>query len=197
MGKGASKLKNHNRGVELLVALSQARYHLVTAQHALIQFHLRSGALMLCGVHDSYPVEYFSVSGKEPIMLRQNEKDVLLHTVNKFKLGCLEFQLVFENLKGDDYARFVRGRNSNITVASGLLPPHKRLHAVPQSYRQMVGKAVLHDPMSSGSFGLIYAAVHVRTGELAVKEIVIKDRKAANSRELKAEIDISTSFPVS
>ena len=81
---------------------------------------------MLCGIHDSHPVEYIIDEEKEPILLRQNDRHVLLKTVNRFKLGRLEFKLVYEHT--EDEARITYTEHRNIFFqAGGLLPPHPRL----------------------------------------------------------------------
>lgn len=195
-GRGSRKLKELNRGVELLVVSANQKGHQVAAQHARIRFDLRSGVLMLCGIHNEHPVHYFLDDETEPIELLANEEHYLLKTVNRFKLGRLEFRLVYEHIDGQGYTDYVRIRNT-MFEADGLSLPHPRLRAVPSKHRKMVGTAVLHEPLSSGTFGMVYAAVHSRTGEpLAVKEIQIKAKHTATSGELPLEIKISTCFQV-
>ena len=62
----------------------------------------------------------------------------------------------------------------------------------------MVGSVILHQGISSGTFGFVYAAVDTRTGDpIAVKELVVKDRHAARNPELKSEIRVAQAFQVS
>ena len=196
-GSGSGRLRGQQRGVELLIVPPRSKGHHVAAQHALLRFHLKSGILMLCGIHDSHPVTYFLDDRREPVLLRKNEKHVLLNTVNRFQLGRLEFKLVFENLDDEGYDEFLTARNKIFEIA-GLEPPSPYFQAVPKTqYRHILGDIVLHDVISCGTFGMVYAAIDSRTGEpLAVKELRIKDRYVQKSKELQNEIGIATSFPV-
>ena len=196
-GSGSGRLREQQRGVELLIVPPRSKGHHVAPQHALLRFHLKSGILMLCGIHDSHPVTYFLDDRKEPILLRKNEKYVLLNTVNRFQLGRLEFKLVFEDLDDEGYSEFLAARNKIFEMA-GLEPPSPYFQAMPRSrYRHILGDIVLHDVISCGTFGMVYAAIDSRTGEpLAVKELRIKDKYVQKSKELQNEIGIATSFPV-
>ena len=151
---------------------------------------------MLCGLHDSHPVRYRSKTG--PMSLGANEKHVLTNQENFFKLGRLEFNLVYENKDGEAHDQYIQIRNRTLQ-ATGRTPPHRCLRALPRHGNvNMVGTAILHDTMSAGTFGVINAAVDAHSGEpLAVKEIVLKDKNMANAVEYLNELAVATSFPVS
>lgn len=197
VGKGVKNSEECNRGVELLVVSPQVKDQGVAAQHALIRFHLTSGALMLCGISDSHPVEYIVNEQKEPIVLGAGQKHVLLDKVNRFKLGKLEFRLIYEDMDSQGYTDYVQARD-RIIEGIGLSAPHRCLQAVPRAYfHHRMGTIIMHQLMSSGAFGMVYAAVDSRTGEpLAVKELQIKDKKSATDLQLESELAIATSFSV-
>ena len=152
---------------------------------------------MLCGLHDAHPIEYFSDNKKRPLTLRANDKHVLTNEVNRFKLGRLDFKLVYENTEEQEHDEYIRARN-RVIKALGHPTPHRCLRAFPRYGKPMVDTAILHDSMSSGTFGVVNAAVDSRSGEpLAVKELVLKDKYMAQSLEYTNELRIATSFPVS
>lgn len=195
-GSGSKKLENQDRGVELLVGTSQGDSQGVAAQHALIQFHPQSGVLMLCGVHKDKPVEYLLEESYEPILLHAGEKHVLFKAINRFKVGRLEFHLIFENHNNDESA-FTKIRD-RVFTAAGLMTPHPSLHSMPKRYFHVIGDAILHQSMNSGSFGVVSAAIDSRSGApLAVKRLSIKSKSAAQSAELQNEISMVKKFAVS
>lgn len=166
----------------------------IAALHALIQFHTESGLLMLVGLSDSHPVEYLLDFRQVPLLLRHNERHVLHQEVNRFSLGKLLFKLVYENLDDLRLAEYTRVRNEFFKKL-GRRIPHAHINVVPQKQSHMIGSVILHQSLSSGTFGWVYAAVDARTGApLAVKELAIKDKRTARNPDLTNELEIATSF---
>ncbi|KAL8832829.1 MAG: hypothetical protein Q9191_000013 [Dirinaria sp. TL-2023a] len=194
VGKGSSK-SGEDRGVDLLVCRPERGSKAgIAALHALIQFHTESGLLMLVGLSDSRPVEYLLDFKRCPLLLRHNEKHVLHQKVNRFSLGKLLFKLVYEDLDDAGLAEYTRVRN-NFFKTLGRRIPHAHIHVVPQKHFHMIGSIILHQSLSCGTFGWVYAAVDSRTGvPLAVKELAIKDKRIARDPDLRNELEIATSF---
>ena len=191
VGRGTSKLP-HDRGVDIMVVCPGTRPKGVTTLHALIQFHPQSGVLMLSGLDDAHPVEYYLENNC--LRLGSREKHVLYQQINRFKLGKLEFDLVYENLTDQQYSDYITVRNKIFTYA-GYGTPHSRLLAVPKEPRLRIGTVIIHESLSTGTFGMVSAAVDSRTGDpLAIKESVIKNSRERG--ELQKELDIATSFQV-
>lgn len=192
VGRGAAKLKN--RGVDLLVVCPGEHAYDVAVVHALIHFHPESGVLMLRGVSDTRPVKYYL---DETVCLYNKDKHVLFQKENRFSLGNLDFSLVYEDLNVEHYADYIKVRNQGLEKA-GKGVPSDRVFAIPRMPHVKVDDFVLHDNISSGAFGLVCAAVDVKTGApVAMKEIWIKRKDMLQDKGLKTEREVSTGFKVS
>ena len=98
---------------------------------------------MLCGIHDLHPVPYFLDDRRESVLLRKNEKHVLLNAFNRFKV-------VFEDLRIEGYSDFLIARNKNSEMAR-LELPSPCFQAMPRTdYRHILGDIGLHELMTSG-----------------------------------------------
>ena len=196
VGKGSSKL-GATRGVELMICRPESGSKAgITALHALIQFHFESGVLMIVGFSDSHPVEYLLDCRRAPLLLRHNEKHVLHQKVNRFSMGKLLFKLVYEDLDDAGLAEYTRVRNKSFERL-GRQIPHAHISVIPQKQFHMIGSIIVHQSLSCGTFGWVYAAVDSRTGvPLAVKELAIKDKRIARDPDLTNELEIATSFQV-
>lgn len=194
IGRGNSKF-GENRGVDLILCRPGKGSKLgVAAVHALIQFHLQSGVLMLVGLSDANPIKYFLDYERAPILLRHRESHALYQKVNRFSFGKLDFKLVYEDLDEVALQNFISVRNACLEGQGGRAP-HPHLHPVPQENYRMVGSSILHQNLSSGAFGWVYAAIDVRSGApLAIKELAIKDREMAKHPDIKNELRIANSF---
>ena len=194
VGRGSSRLEG-DRGVDILLICPKAQSQGVAPVHARIQFHPRSGVLMLVGVVDDKPVRYEVGDSAEPVLLRAGEKRVLYQMRNRIVLGNLQYTLVFESQTAQQYSEYV-------TVRDGMFqdlehsPPHHKLSALPRLQDMLRGPVVTHGTMSTGAFGWIYSAVDARSGEpLAVKEQRLKNKKQLY--EIVNELSIGKIFSVS
>jgi len=193
VGKGTSKLEN--RGVDFLVVPPEIRSCKVAVYHALIQFHPKSGVLLIKGVSKTLPVQYYV--DNEPLLLYAGDVHVFYQAVNRFRLGKLEYNFVYENLDDEQYTDYVRIRNKALHEAGEEIP-NPRILAVPRKPHMKYGNIILHEGLSSGAFGLVCAAVDARTGvPLAMKEIWIKHKNMLEDNSLKAERRVATEFRVS
>lgn len=192
VGRGIAKLKN--RGVDLLVVCPNEHLYDVAVVHALIQIHPESGVLMLRGVSDTRPVKYYL---DKTISLYSKDKHVLFQRENRFSLGKLDFNLVYEALDDEQYADRITIRNRGLEQA-GKEVPSPRILAIPRKAHVKIDDLILHDNISSGAFGLVCAAVEASTGApVAMKETWIKHKHMLQDKSLKVERDISTQFRVS
>lgn len=193
VGKGTSKLED--RGVDFLLIPPGLPSRKVAVYHALIQFHPKSGVLLIKGVSKTLPVEYY-VDNK-PLLLYAGDVHVLYQAVNRFRLGKLEYHFVYEDLDNDQYTDYVRIRNEALHAAGAEIPS-PRLLALPRRPHMKHGDIILHESLNSGAFGLVCAAVDARTGApLAMKEIWIKNKNMLKDNGLKAERKVATQFTVS
>ena len=196
---GRGHFKFQNRGVDLLVVPSGTSSRKVAVVHALIQFHPNSGILMIRGVSETQPVEYY-VDNK-PLLLYAGDGHVLYQAVNRFRLGKLEYNFVYEKLNDDQYNDYVGIRNEALEEAleeAGEGIPNSRILAIPRRPHVKYFNTILHENISCGAFGLVCAAVDARSGApIAMKEIWIKHKNMLQDNGLKAERKISTDFRVS
>lgn len=95
MGSGTARLASRHQEVELLTVIRSEKGYDIAAQHAVVQFDLRFGVLMLCGIHDEFPVFYFLNDDDDSIKLMTFDKYYLMKKFNRFKLGNLEFKLIY------------------------------------------------------------------------------------------------------
>jgi len=192
VGRGAARLKD--RGVDLLVVCPDEHFHEVATVHALIQVHPESGVLMLRGVSDTRPVKYYL---DKTILLYNKDKHVLFQRENRFSLGKLDFNLIYEDLNDEQYADHITIRNQSLEQ-DGKEVPSPRVFAIPRKAHVKVDDLILHDNISSGTFGLVCAAVEATTGApVAMKETWIKHKQMLQDKSLKIEREVSTDFKVS
>lgn len=88
--------------MDILVVSPRKKAMGVAVVHGLIQFHPRSGVLMIRGVLDETPVQYEVTDSSSPLILGKGEKHVLYQPRNRIKIGDLYYNLVFE--KFDSHA---------------------------------------------------------------------------------------------
>lgn len=75
--------------------------------------------------------------------------------------------------------------------------PHPRLTAIPRKPYVKVDDMILHDNLSSGSFGFVCAAVDAHTGApMAMKEIWIKHQNMVRDKSMLIECEVSDNFGV-
>ncbi|KAL9013513.1 MAG: hypothetical protein Q9173_001794 [Seirophora scorigena] len=193
LGRGYSRTKEEDRAVDILLIGPSHRTKGIAAVHALVQYHPRSGVLMIVGVLDEKPDEYETTGSKLPLTLGHGEKHVLYLPRNRIKLGNLYYNFVFEAFDNhEEYARYQTDRDL-LFNSLGYEKPHKALSAIPRYQDAKNGPVVLHGTMSQGASGWVYAAVNARNGEpLAVKEHRPKNKEAA--RNVMMELEIGSRF---
>ncbi|KAL8751242.1 MAG: hypothetical protein Q9199_006557 [Rusavskia elegans] len=192
LGRGSSRTRDEDRAVGLLIIGPGKRARGVAPIHALIQFHPKSGVLMIVGVLDEKPVQYKITDSTIPLILSKGEKHVLSQPRNRIRVGNLYYNLVFEEFDDREYARYRIGRDS-LFQELGYSEPHAALSAVPRHQDAKKGPVVTHGTMNQGAFGWVFTAVDAHNGQpLAVKEHRLKNKETA--RQVRAEIDIGTFF---
>lgn len=193
IGRGRDKFGNTDRDVDLLITPPGKPTAGVAPVHALVQFHSQSGSLMLTGVDNDHPIRYQLPNGI--LNLYNNDKHVLCQIVNRFSLGALGFELIFDTHSDEEYQNYIGLRNQLFKHEDRPVP-HPCISALPRRPYLQIGQVIIHDTISNGAFGVVSAAVHARTGEpMAVKESVIKTKKDADAFE--SELFHSVSFTVS
>jgi serine/threonine protein kinase len=189
VGRGSTKWEN--LGVDLLVVAPDDYPYDVDVVHALIQLHPQSGVLMLKGVSETAPVKYYL---DETVDLYFKDRHVLFQKENRFSLGKLDFTLVYEELDEKKYSDYLCGRNRSLEDDGKSVPDH-RILPIPKNAHVKVGNFLHHENISSGGFGLVFAAVEARTGApFAMKETWIKRPEMLRDKGFQAERDISREF---
>lgn len=196
LGRGSSRTKEKDRAVDIILISPGNKARGVAAVHAIIQFHPRSGALMIVGVLDEKPVQYEVTDSASPLILGKGEKHVLYLPRNRIKIGDLYYNLIFEDFNYHNrYARYRKDRD-DLFQALGYSIPHTALSAIPRPQDAKKGPVVLHGTMSEGGFGWVFAAVNARDGEpLAVKEHKVKNKRSRH--DILSEIYFGGLFQVS
>ncbi|KAL8825516.1 MAG: hypothetical protein Q9170_007760 [Blastenia crenularia] len=193
VGRGASKLSEKDRGVDILLIGPRDKSYQLAPVQALIRLHPESGALMLVGVMDEKPVLYESDEGQHSIIrLGNNQQHVLYRERNRFRLGNLEYTLEFEQFTPVKLSAFKAARDE-VYQEGGRPSPHSSLSIVPQSSDKKWGPLITHRCMSKGTFGQVCAGVHARTGHpFAIKEQWTQTGR--DSRRAEAEIIVGKRF---
>ncbi|KAL9578163.1 MAG: hypothetical protein Q9212_005894 [Teloschistes hypoglaucus] len=197
VGKGTTKHKEEDRGVDLLLIGPGNQKHKVTDVHAMIRFHPVSGVLMLVGMHDSKhnnkkSIRYEDPTGNGEIELGYNKQHVLFLRRNAFWIGDLYYIFEFEDLDDDQY-RVYRTYRDGLYRAAQLQVPHPALSAIPRASDKKFGPFIRMGTMSKGAFGWVYAGVDADSGKpLAIKEHSAKTRN--ESQDVVAEANIGKTF---
>ncbi|KAL8641275.1 MAG: hypothetical protein Q9228_001894 [Teloschistes exilis] len=197
VGKGTTKYKEEDRGVDLLLIGPGNQKHKVTDVHAMIRFHPVSGVLMLVGMHDSKhnnkkSIRYEDPTGNGEIELGHNMQHVLFLRRNAFWIGDLYYVFEFEDLDENQY-RIYREYRDGLYRAAQLQAPHPALSAIPRASDKKFGPFIRMGSMGKGAFGWVYAGVDARTGDpLAIKEHSAKS--LAESDSVVEEIDVGKMF---
>ena len=151
---------------------------------------------MLRGVSDTRPVKYHLDYLDYTVSLYNKDKHVLFQKQNRFSLGKLDFCLHYENMDDELYTNYVRIRNRALEQ-TGRAVPHPRLIAVPRKPHVKVDDMILHENISSGSFGFVCAAVDAHTGApLAIKEMWIRNQYMVHDKSMLTECEVSDRFAV-
>ncbi len=189
IGKGSSKAPDDSRGIDvLLVRPGQKEARKIAAVHALIQFNVDSGALVLIA-GSKKSVSYY-LENKE-IKLPKSSQIVLSRPTNRFRVGDLEYSMTFDV---SDTVTFTQRRDSYLKGVHGRDPPHPKLDPIPQPYHARVGHAVIHNSLGFGTFGWVFVGVDTTTGHpLAVKELRLR-RNDQTMRSAKDEVAVARRF---
>ena len=173
IGAGRDEPGISPRGVDIQLTPPDTPFRGVSAVHAILEIHPRSGALMVTGVDDKYPVFCEAPEGADE--LRRKKSRVLLYPVNIITIGSLEYEVTFEHQSPDQYSNFVTLRDQMFRDLK-LTIPHPLLNAIPTRTPVQLGDSILHETISSGAFGVVCSGVDISSGEpLAVKSCVIKN----------------------
>ncbi|KAL8692020.1 MAG: hypothetical protein Q9224_004045, partial [Gallowayella concinna] len=193
IGRGSSKhLHSPPRGVDLLLIGPGKNPHKVAAVHARIQIHPRTGVLMLLAVQEGRPIYYQAHDTREPIRIDAGNSYVLYQRINAFRLGNLQYTLVFSDIPKEHYSAFLTKRNA-MMQACGLSAPHPSISPVWREEHTKRGPVILHGSLAYGTFGWVYPAVYATRGD----PVAVKEQKAKNTAQIDAiysEIDIGKRF---
>ncbi|KAK0649985.1 kinase-like domain-containing protein [Cercophora newfieldiana] len=188
IGKGSARAGDDSRGVDLLLLPpGQHKGTGVANVHALISIHALSGAFMLRSA-SSRPIIYLSAAEDgADLVLRQGDQAVLHKTVNRLRIGALDFILSFSV---EQEHHFQAIRDTFITsILEQSVAPHPQLDVIPQPYHQKVARFIMHKSISAGAFGMVRSAVESTTGRpVAVKRLSCKGSRESSAVEVEARI---------
>ncbi|KAK0614714.1 kinase-like domain-containing protein [Immersiella caudata] len=188
IGKGSARAGDGSRGIDLLlVPPGQHKGSGVANVHATISIHSQSGAFMLRST-SSRPIIYMSAAEDgSDLVLRQGGKAVLHKTVNRLRIGALDFLLSFSV---EQINHFQVLRDQFITsILEQPAAPHSSIDAIPQAYHQRIAGYITHKSISAGAFGMVRSAVDSATGRpVAVKRLSCKGRRESSAVEAEARI---------
>lgn len=189
IGKGSSKSAQGTRGVDILpVRPGQREAKKIAAVHAIVQFNVDSGALVL-RAGSNKPVWYYL--DNEEIKLQNMAQRVLSSPTNRFRVGDLEYTLTFEV---SDMTTFVQDRNKYLKAIHKRDPPHPKIDPIPLPHHKKLGHAIIHNSLGFGSFGWVSVGVDSSTGQpLAVKELRIR-REDYTKKLAQDEVAIARRF---
>jgi len=166
--------------------------------HAHVQLHRKSGVLILSAGDSHKPVEIFDDDHGDWIRLLHPHSTVLHQPHTRFRLGLLEFALVYPRLQHDRndsaYKELLQARNDYMKTYLRVPVPHPAIPIVPQSDVHVRDDLRIFRTVGAGGFGCVSAAIDIATGDpFAVKETVIKHRSQVN--EIRAEFGIGQCVP--
>ncbi|KAL8707341.1 MAG: hypothetical protein Q9220_007616 [cf. Caloplaca sp. 1 TL-2023] len=195
LGRGNPAADDETRGVDILLIRPKSKSHNVAPIHARIQFHERSGVLMLVGLHQERPIRYWVHDESSPISLANGQRHVLYQKSNHVSVGSLSYDIAFRDFNPDQYAQFLRRRNL-LLYGAELHWPHMQISAIPRPEDVKRGLVVTHGTIGYGRFGRVSPGVHIRTG----MPIAIKQHQPTNAQEMHAirrEVTIGRQLGVS
>ena len=193
-GRGSSKFANRN--VDLLLAKPGDNMGKSLASvHMILQFHLKSGFLMLLNGSEKAIVEHNIGGGWKK--LAYLERQLIFPKSAMVRAGQCEFELeytldpeqrdVYLAMRDDYFDDFLGSSNTT------LYPP---LQALPGDSCVQRGRYIEFETRGFGTFGWINQGVDTKTGDLiAIKEVRIKNR--LERKEVGKEVDIGRRFHVS
>lgn len=153
---------------------------------------------MLSAGDSHKPVEVFNEEECDWIRLTHPASTVLHQPYNRFRLGLLEFALIYPRVQHDrsnsDYRDLLQARNDYMKTHLRVPIPHPEIPLVPQRDTHIRNGLRIFRTVGAGGFGWVSAAIDTVTGDpFAVKETVIKHRDQIN--EIRAEFDIGSCIP--
>ncbi|KAK4448729.1 kinase-like domain-containing protein [Podospora aff. communis PSN243] len=188
IGKGSSRAGDDSRGVDLLlVPPGQHKGTGVANVHALISIHSQSGAFMLRST-SSRPIIYMSAAEDgSDLVLRQGGQAVLYKTVNRLRIGSLDFILSF-SVEQENHFQVLRDQFIT-SIMEQPAAPHPSIDVIPQSYHQRIAGYITHKSISAGAFGMVRSAVDCTTGRpVAVKRLTCKGQRESSAVQMEARI---------
>lgn len=147
---------------------------------------------MLFGVYSSKPIAYRVHDSPHPLFPSNGQGHVL--SSNSFAVGHLHYTLEFADFTKERYISFVEQRNT-ILEPYGFSNPHAGLSVIHRHQDTKRGPVITHGTLSTGKFGMVYAAVIASSGE----PLAVKQHRANTQRDLRLirrEADIGTQFEV-
>ena len=153
---------------------------------------------MLSAGDSHKPVEIFDDDEGDWVRLLHPQSTVLHQPYNRFRLGLLEFAIVYPKIQHDrndpDYKSLMQARNDYMKLHLRVPLPHPAIPIVPQREIHIRHGLKIFRTVGAGGFGWVSAAIDIATGDpYAVKETVIKHRDQVN--EIRAEFDIGQCVP--
>lgn len=193
MSMGTGSPGQEDRGVDIMVAHPDQSPNGVLPIHALLRIHPRSSLLMIGGVSDSHPVQL--ITDRVTIFLGAGDWHGLSQTRNTFRLNEMDFSLNYRKLSQEKLDDLREARDESYKLG-GFPAPDPRLPLFPHNPIGQMGDIVHFQRVGRGTFGEVYVAMNIKTGEpCAVKEVAANSSEACD--EFMHEAEVLFRFPVS
>ena len=171
IGSGTSDTSKEDDDVDILTSYPGRGTHRVAPIHCAITFG-SGGVCLIKALSSVQPTILFI--DNEPLTLTLGETHVLCYRTNRFMVGRLEYNFVYNKLGKDAYVAYTDQRNT-LYKTLGISLPDSRVWEFPSSGETRIhGPAIMQVGDGGGVSESVRVGVHARTGQpLAIKSLKI------------------------
>lgn len=176
IGSGTPDTTKEDNDVDIVTSYPGRSTHRVTPIHCGITLG-SSGVCLIKALSSTQPTIVFIEN--EPLTLTLGETHVLCYRTNRFMIGKLEYNFVYNKLGKDAYAAYIDQRNT-LYKSIGVPLPDPRVWGFPSARETRIhGPAIVQVGDGGGISQSVRVGVDARTGRpLAIKSIKVgADRK--------------------
>ena len=175
IGSGASETSKEDDGVEIVTSCPERSSHRVASVHCAITFG-SGGVCLIKALSSTQPTIIFI--DNEPLTLTLGETHVLCYRTNRFRIGKLEYNFVYNKLENDGYLTYIDQRNTLYKSLGGPLPDPRVWEFPSAGETRIHGPAIMQVGDGGGVSESVRVGVHIRTGRpLAIKSFKVGARR--------------------
>ena len=192
MGSGALDASEEESDAEFLTGCPGRPSQRVAPVHCGFTFGT-SGACLIKALSSTLPTIIFI--NNEPVTLNFGETHLLCYRTNRFTIGNLEYNFVYNRLGDEGYATFNHQRKAMFEKFALPLPDRRLWSISAVAERLVIGPAIMQACAGRDEPEGELVGIHLRTGDsLAVKPLAIGPERKLE--EISTELQILLSFPV-